>query len=144
MSKVLILCPKRLAFVMILFLTTTGCDQVLKRLETSSKSARSSDETKLDVVGLKKKEASLDSDQTRSLHDRTNDHDQSKENLRLTRETNESFDTKAPNVVGGVMDSKTPQNSFSMNIDKEVDIGNGLIFDMRPNLPEIRQKQESN
>ena len=42
------------------------------------------------------------------------------------------------------MDSKSPQNSFSMNIDKEVDIGNGLIFDMRPNLPEIRRKQESN
>ena len=144
MSKVLIHFPKRLAFVIILFLTTTGCDQVLKRLETSSKSARSSYATKLEIVGLKKKEASLDSDQTRPLQDRTNDHDQSKENLRLTRETNELSDSKVPNVGEVLMDSKSPQNSFSMNIDKEVDIGNGLIFDMRPNLPEIRLKQESN
>ena len=139
----LVLCPKRLALVIILFLTTTGCDQVLKRLETSSRSDSSSDVTKLEVVGLKKKEASLDSDQIRPVQDRTKDHDQSKENLRLTRETNESSDSKVLDVEGVLIDGKLPQNSFSMNMDKEVHIGNGLIFDMRPNLPEIRQGQEN-
>ena len=139
----LVLCPKRLALVIILFLTTTGCDQVLKRLETSSRSDSSSDVTKLEVVGLKKKEASLDSDQIRPVQDRTKDHDQSKENLRLTRETNESSDSKVLDVEGVLIDGKLSQNSFSMNMDKEVHIGNGLIFDMRPNLPEIRQGQEN-
>lgn len=143
MPKVLVLCSTRSTLVIILFLTTTGCDQVLKRLETSSKSASSSDATKLERGGFKEKEVFLDSDQIRQVQGRTNDHNQSKEYPRLSRESNEPSDSKVLDVEGVLIDRKLPQNSFPMNMDKEVHIGNGLIFDMRPNLPEIRQKQEN-
>lgn len=126
--------------VILLCVLVSGCDQVLKRLVEFPES-KVGEKNRSSTSELKAKEVSENKDESTPTSQNAVNEDWLREGSALRTRVSKShkspFDPAGPTVTS----DETLSTPFTLSLDQEFDVGNGLIFDMRPNLPEIRQSK---
>ena len=132
-------CDRAVSSVLLPFflvLCLSGCDQVVGRISDRGESG-SSEESRLQPLA---QPSTIDpaigappSDETKTRISTTVESRTGEMGTSAPAHISESLNSK-----GSVKEESRP---FALQLNKEVDLGNGVIFDMRPELPEVRRSE---
>ena len=132
-------CDRAVSSVLLPFflvLCLSGCDQVVGRISDRGESG-SSEESRLQPLA---QPSTIDpaigappSDETKNRISTTVESRTGEMGTSAPAHISESLNSK-----GSVKEESRP---FALQLNKEVDLGNGVIFDMRPELPEVRRSE---
>ena len=119
-----------------LVLCLSGCDQVAGRISDRGKTDSSEAERLQPLAQPSKIDTATG----------TSPSDETKTRISTTVESRTGeMGTSAPAHISESLNSKgsvkEESRPFALQLNKEVDLGNGVIFDMRPELPEVRRSE---